>query len=315
MRAEPVVHRHLAAMGTIGTITVVDGDPALLDGAVARIDELEARWSRFRPDSEISRLNRAGGDAVAVSTDTFTLVELAVDAWRATAGWFDPTVLPALLSLGYTRSFELLGLHGLVQRTTVDQAGRLGACASIELDPDERTVRLPAGTMLDPGGIGKGLACDLVARQLRTGGAAGALVDLGGDLRVLGTGPDDGRWTITIDDAFVDPYGEHRADEVARVRLRDGAVATSSTIHRRWEHDGEPVHHLVDPRSGHPSDSGLVAATVVAADAATADAVAKAALLAGPEEGPAIIDALDTAGLLVTASGDVIVTPDLRRFT
>ena len=227
----------------------------------------------------------------------------------------------AALSLGYTRTFELLGLHGLTERTTIEALPTMSYCDAIELDADERTVRLPAGTMLDPGGIGKGLACDLVAAQLLAGGAAGALVDLGGDVRVTGESPDGTCWTIAVDDAFVDPYGDERADEVSRLHLLDGVVATSSTLRRRWEHDDpadhrrRTVHHLLDPHTGQPADTGIVAATVVAADAVTADVVAKAALVAGRLEGPAIIDALDTAGLLVTESGDLLATSNLARFT
>jgi thiamine biosynthesis lipoprotein len=267
------------AMGSDAHIIVV-GDPGTLAAyARDRIDELENRWSRFRSDSEVSELNRRAGDAVRVSGDTSTLVQRALDAWKLTRGLFDPTVLGDVLRAGYDRSFDA--------RVPFDRAGsselRLGA-AGIELEG--QTVRLPAGTGFDPGGLGKGLAADLLVRELQERGAEGACVNLGGDVRVAGTGPQGGDWTI----ALTHPGS---SAPIGRVGIRDGAVATSTTLRRRWLVDGEVRHHLIDPTTGRPGRSQITLATVVAGSAWAAEALAKAIVLRGK---PAHFDVLASTG-------------------
>jgi thiamine biosynthesis lipoprotein len=125
---------------------------------------------------------------------------------------------------------------------------------------------------LDPGGIGKGLAADIVAEAVHAAGALGALVDLGGDIRVAGRGPADGEWIIEID-----------APEARTVRLavHDVGIATSSTLGRRWRAHGGMHHHLLDPRSGLPIDGAFTTATAVAPVAWLAEAATKAALVRG----------------------------------
>ena len=151
-------------MGSDAHVVVVGG-PA----------DLEGRWSRFLPDSEISELTRRTGEWVRLSPDTVLLVERALEAWRLTVGRFDPTVLGAVIRAGYDRSFEALDpSRAGGSPLTVGAAG-------IEVDGDR--VRLPSGVGFDPGGIGKGLAADLVVAETRAAGAAGACVNLGGDLR------------------------------------------------------------------------------------------------------------------------------------
>ena len=140
--------------------------------------------------------------------------------WQATGGRFDPTVLDALEAAGYDRSFDQLPAdrHG-----TADNRPALGPApglAGIRIDTEAGTVTLPVGTRFDPGGIAKGYAADLLCADLRAGGAAGACVNVGGDLRVSGTSPRGGPWTIAVPH----PHG----GQAATLELTDGAAATSS---------------------------------------------------------------------------------------
>ena len=161
-------------MGSDGHLVVVGGAPGLVDHALDRIEQLEGRWSRFRPDSEISRLNAYAGQPLRVSSDTVELVERATAAWRLSGGAFDPTVLGPMLRAGYDRSFS-----ELADRRPDDgqPAGRLDpsrlgiGAADIRIDGD--LVALPVGTGFDPGGIGKGLAADLVVSELLAPGRPG----------------------------------------------------------------------------------------------------------------------------------------------
>jgi thiamine biosynthesis lipoprotein len=150
-----------------------------------RVEELERRWSRFRPDSEISRLNALAGSPMAVSPETLGLIGRALEGARVTGGRYDPTVLGDLLRAGYDRSFEEVGAAGAAGGGS--PLGR--GWARVVVDAAGSSVTLPAGVGLDPGGIGKGYAADLVVEELRAAGAAGVCVNLGGDLRAEGRAP------------------------------------------------------------------------------------------------------------------------------
>jgi thiamine biosynthesis lipoprotein len=176
-------------MGTQVELLTVSAPSGALAAAQRRLAELEARWSRFLPDSELSTLNRAAGRAVAVSSETLTLVALAVLGWRATAGRFDPTVLDALEAAGYDRSFDQLPAGRHDADGARPAPGPAPGLAGIRIDAEAGTLTLPPGTRLDLGGIAKGYAADLLCAQLRAAGAAGACVNVGGDLRVSGTAP------------------------------------------------------------------------------------------------------------------------------
>jgi thiamine biosynthesis lipoprotein len=289
-------------MGSQVHVAALDAPTDVVPHARAAIRVLERRWSRFLPDSEVSRINAAGGRSVAVSTTTATLIALAVRGWADTDGAYDPTVLDAVIGAGYDRSFELT--------TTSDPdadvaTGPAPGCAGITVDMDTGRVRLPAGVRLDPGGIGKGLAADLVATTLVAEGARGALVNVGGDVRVAGTGPPTG-WRIAIDLPNV-TGGE--------LTLCAGGVATSGTHSRRWVRADHTRHHLIDPRSGTPSASPFVATTVVAGTAWQAEVLTKAVLLA-PTVAAATqrLTAATGAGLLVDADGRTYELAGIRRF-
>ena len=353
-----LIRRAVHVMGCDAELLVaVDGAPAeaptassaiaALDAAIARLEQLEARWSRFRPDSELSRLNRDGRRS-ALSADTFALIEDAVEAWRLTDARFDPTVHDALVAAGYDRTIEDVRASSPLraERSEVpvaDEAPRapVPGPVGIELDPDTRTVVLPAGVHLDLGGIGKGRAADIVATQLRdrlrggldtseptseptleptseptsgpTSGptaGSGVCVDLGGDIRVLAPGPDGRPWGIEIEDPF-DP-----GSVLTTVALDEGAVATSARTRRTWQADtGAPVaHHLIDPATGRPSTSGLASVSVIAHEAQWAEVMAKAAFVAGLGLGADLIVDAGLDGILVTDEGWIVRTPGFHRF-
>jgi thiamine biosynthesis lipoprotein len=297
-----VAELSFTVMGSPALLAVPDETRDLLEAAHARLDELERKWSRFLPDSEVSRLNQRPGTPAAVSTETALLVDLARVAHEQTAGWFNPALLAEVADAGYDRSHELLPApkspHGLPSDGTVDPRPppRLGG-GSLLVDRETGVVQLGDGVAFDPGGIGKGLAADMVAAELLRGGAEWAQVDLGGDIRVAGPSPHGGSWPVLIDA----PSG--RLMPMAAVTVPCGGVATSSRAKRRWSHYGIDQHHLIDPRTGRPSTSPLLCVTVVAAETWWAEVLAKAALLAGPVHGRALVEAHDAAALLVDEDG------------
>ncbi|MEW8979593.1 MAG: FAD:protein FMN transferase [Symbiobacterium sp.] len=256
---------------------------------------LEGLWSRFDEDSALCQLNRWSGRWVAVPPLLHLAVRQALAAARLTGGAFDPTILPALVAAGYGRSFEL----GPTEPGPAVPAGRW---PEVRLGPG--MVFLPEGVALDLGGIGKGLAVDLVLRWLRQGQpATSLLVNAGGDL-ALWVRQGDPPWLVEV----AAPVLPERT--LATVFLRRGAVATSSTLGRRW---GPDRHHIIDPTTGRPADSGLVAATVFASTAALADTLAKACLVLGAERALPLLASQRCQGLLVTADRNLILTPGLEE--
>ena len=298
-------------MGSDATVVAVGGGPGLAERARDRLDRLEALWSRFRPDSEVSRLNAAGGRRMEVSAETIHLVGTAVEAWSVTRGAYDPTVLGDVLRAGYTVSFESLqAVPAQIRSPLTHLEFRIGA-AGIRIDPVAHTVELPPGVGFDPGGIGKGLAADMVVEELMAAGAEGACINVGGDLRVWGTPPDSAPgsgWAIGVDDPFT-------VGSVAVLGLADGGVATSSRLLRRWTGaSGKPSHHLIDPRTGKPADSGLATVTVVAARAWQAEMLSKAVFVTGAAAGAVLLDDFGAAGLLVADDGSILKTANLAPF-
>jgi thiamine biosynthesis lipoprotein len=302
-------------MGSDIHLVVVEGRPDCFVAARARIEELEARWSRFRPESEISRLNTSAGDWLDVSDDTVLLLQHAAQAWRLTGGSFDPTMLDALRGAGYDRSFDDLPVdRAMRDDDESDASARLlpsflpfdrPSCLDIEIDGHR--VRFPVGMGFDPGGIGKGLAADLVAIDVLSSGAAGVCVNMGGDLRVAGTGPDGAGWTLAIDHPWA-------STPIALVGLTGGAVATSTVLRRVWTVDGERRHHLLDPSTGQPSTTDLALAAVVAGTAWQAEVLAKAALLRGRGRAFDLLEA-SMASLTVDHDGVVECSGTFAAFT
>jgi thiamine biosynthesis lipoprotein len=303
-------------MGSDATVVVVGGPAGLTTAARQRLEDLEGLWSRFRPDSEVSRLNTAGGRRMGVSPETLRLVSTAVEAWRLTEGAYDPTVLGDVLRAGYTTSFESLPAVAAVAALANTEL-RIGA-GGIRINHAERSVGLPAGVGFDPGGIGKGLAADMVVEELMFAGAEGACVNVGGDLRVRGTppgGPPGSGWAIGIDDPFSGGAPDTVEDHIAVLGLADGGVATSSRLRRRWTTpDGTTSHHLIDPRTGKPADSGLATVTVVAAQAWQAEMLSKAVFLTGATAGAVLLDSFGAAGLLIADDATVLKTTNLVEF-
>jgi len=265
----------------------------------------EGRLSRFRPDSEVSRLSRFAGRETRVSGDVFELLVLSMAHWRETNGIFDPLILPELEAAGYDRTFSALPRFR-ADAPAPPQASR-PSFGSVALRPARRGVCLPDGARLDLGGIAKGWIVDQLGGYLAPHGPF--LLDIGGDMVARGAGADSGPgWLVAVASPF------RTDDDVCWLRLEDAAIATSTTVRRRWCRGDQWLHHLIDPRTGGPAASDLAQVTVVAPTAVAADVHAKVALVLGEAAGSQWLVDRSLPGLLVTSSGDVVRTPDWERF-
>jgi thiamine biosynthesis lipoprotein len=298
-----VTEHRFRAMGTWGHVLVHhDGSAAHVAGeAPPLVEGYEAAWSRFRPTSDIGRANLAAGGPVAVADATLLAVATALRSRVDTGGRYDPTVLRCVEAAGYDRDFAQVAARAAVGALRTAPPAPTGA--PVALDLEAGTVAVPAGTALDLGGIGKGLAADLVAGALLLErGVLGVVVNLGGDLRTAGAAPTPAGWGVALDDP------RRPAATLATLALGTGGLATSSTRRRRWSTPHGERHHVIDPGTGASATTSLAAATVLAATAAGAEVWATAALVAGPDAAEVLAAApAPVAGLLVPVEGEPVL--------
>jgi thiamine biosynthesis lipoprotein len=289
-------------MGSTAHVVLGDAPDDVLPWAFAEVERLEQCWSRFRSDSELSTLNARAGEWVDVSDTMLLALTCAKDLHRATSGRFDPTVLGALERAGYDRTFELVAAEDSVP---IGESLRPApGFTHVELDADGNRVRVPRGARLDLGGVGKGLAADMVARGAVDRGARSVFVSLGGDQRARGEPPPGGAWSVPV---------EHPLDETRtafQYAVVEGALVTSTRRFRTWRRGDRRYHHIVDPRTGDSARTTVIAVVAAARDAWWAEGIAKSVMIAGVDDGIALARATGVHAFLFLEDGSVVgVTP------
>ena len=253
-------------------------DPGGLESArdvlERELSEIDETCSRFRPESELMRLNGSAGRWIAVSERLFEAIEVALRAAVATAGLVDPTVGRALRLAGYDRTIELVRRRD--SRTFHITFAPAPGWQAVDLDHQRRRVRLAADAELDLGATAKALAADRAALAAAAACRCGVLVSLGGDVAVAGTPPAWG-WPVRVADDHAAPL-EASGPTIA---LRSGGLASSSTSVRRWRAGGAELHHIVDPRSGRPAAGPWRTVSVAAASCVDANVASTAAIVLG----------------------------------
>jgi len=289
-------------MGGHATITLVGGGEDLVARCFALADHLEARWSRFLPTSDISRLNWAEGASVEVDPVTVQLISAMREASELSDGDFDPTLLPELIASGYAASVVAPDLV----TTLPASASAPGHLASLTLDGS--SVRMPVGTTLDPGGIGKGLAADIICEFGLAEGAWGIMAEISGDIVVAGRAPDAVAWLLGVEDPF------DTSRHLTTVRIARGAIVTSSQRKRRFDTAAGVRHHLIDPRTGASALTDIQTVTVIAATGVRAEAISKSGFLRPVEEFLAWLPQVGAAALLVDSAGRQHVSANWGRY-
>jgi FAD:protein FMN transferase len=288
--------------GTTAVLVVTDQAAlrtarSIADAELAAVDEA---CSRFRPDSELSRLNGSSGRLTPVSTLFAALIAEALRAAELSAGDVDPTCGQALISAGYDRDFaELTG----GEATATRPAGPVPGWRSVRFDPDRPAVRLACGAQLDLGSTAKAWAADRCARLIAERAGCGVLVSLGGDIAVGGPPHGDG-WQVRVTDdhaAGADAPGQ-------TITLRSGGLATSSTTVRTWIAGERTLHHIIDPRTGEPARSCWRTVSVAAATCGDAN-IASTASIIRAEAAPGWLADAGLPARLVRQDGSVDTTP------
>jgi thiamine biosynthesis lipoprotein len=282
------------AMGT--SVTVLTTPPhAERAEVIARMAfaAWDAELSRLRPESELSRLNRR--ETFHASELLLTVAERAMAWARETHGLFDPTLLPQLKALGLDGSGDDTA-EGVPRLNVPAAPSPGGGWSKIVIDRPAGQIWLPSGVELDVAGIAKGMAVDATLFQLEAAGCLPALVNAGGDLAARGVPSPPGYWPVGIGDF----------NRYPPLALKSGAVATSGVSRRQWRRGGSFQHRVIDPATGLPADSGLLAVTVVAGSTEEAEVIAKAAFILGPDSGRGLIESRGLAGQIETATGRVL---------
>jgi thiamine biosynthesis lipoprotein len=292
-----MVRERFRAMGTTVELLLDarDGGPARAATAAARAEfaRLEALLSRFLPDSELSRLNRAR--RMRVGPDLLRVVQAALGLRRRTGGRFDPTVGAAVAAAGYDRSWEEVR----------DDPAPAAAPAlpappgAVALDATAGWIALGPGAVLDLGAIAKGDAADRACALL--GRAGPCLVSAGGDIAVSGPRADGGPWDVAV---------AHGGGTLT-LALAGGGLATSGVDRRRWRRGGAEAHHEIDPAAGRPARTDLLRATAVAPTAAEADALATALLVAGQDAAAGLAARWAVPAALVARDGTLTLAGGL----
>ena len=299
-------------------LALIDAEDGQAAGMLAQVpqwfEQWEQRLSRFRADSELCLLNQAAGQPFQASRTLWTVIDLAIAGAQQSGGLVTPTLLGALEAAGYDHSWDAQLAEGLA-RTLAHSVGNAAAASQrspeqwqmIERDKRTRTIRLPKGVRIDLGGVAKGWAAHQAAERLSVYGPA--LVDAGGDIAVSGPTASSETWRIEVANPF-EP--EH---DLTTLHVGAGGIATSGRDYRRWQRDGQEMHHIIDPRTNQPAQTDVLTATVVAPTTYQAEIAAKTAFLLGSSAGSAWLDERpDFAGLLVLANQQLVYTQRMHAF-
>lgn len=295
--AQPV-SQEIFAMDTYMTVTAY-GDNAQkgVTDAVAEIQRLDNLLSIGKEDSEISKLNKSG--CAALSDDTAVMVTKALDLYKSTGGAFDITVLPLMELWGFTTQEYYVPTEDEIQSTLQ----RVGA-DKLTWDESTKTLTLGDKQEIDLGGIAKGFTSSRIMEIFKKDGVTCGMVSLGGNVHLLGTKQDGSAWRVGIQDP------NNTDDMLGVLEANDCAVITSGAYERNFEKDGVTYHHIIDPATGKPSNSGLTSVTIVSKDGTLADGLSTSLFVMGKDKAIAYwkqhADEFDT--ILVDKDRNVYIT-------
>ena len=297
--SETKVERSTMAMGTVLTVTLAGMDQDAADRTInavfEEIDRIENLLSTWKPESDLSRLNREAASGWYVTDEeTFELLNKSVEYARLSDGAFDITAGPIIRLWGFhTRSDQRVPSPDEIAETMTVVGYSL-----LELDEDKKAVRFSReGMELDVSGVAKGYAVDKAVITLRGMDIRNALINLGGNVFAMGSPPGRERWRIAVRDPRSDK------DDVGRLLVTDQGVASSGQYVRYIEIKSRRYGHIIDPRTGKPVE-GVRGTTIIAPDAVTADILSTATFVMGREKAEELIKDQEVEGLVIQDRGD-----------
>lgn len=291
--------RDIFAMDTYMSVTAFGKNAdAAVDAAQAEIERLDAMLSTGNGDSEIAKLNVSG--MAELSVDAGYLVERALELYTETDGAFDIAIYPVMEAWGFpSQNYQVPSEDVLQERLTLADASK------VSYDADSREISFgEAGMEIDLGGIAKGYTSARIMDIFRSYGITSGLVNLGGNVQVLGTKTDGSKWRVAVQSP------DDESDYLGVLSVSDKAVITSGGYERYFEQDGITYHHIIDPKTGYPAENGLKSVTIVSADGTLADGLSTSLFIMGEEKAAEFwrMHSDEFDAILLTDDGTIYVT-------
>ncbi|WP_291559668.1 MULTISPECIES: FAD:protein FMN transferase [unclassified Clostridium] len=303
---EPISHTEVV-MGTVCTIQIFDSkDTSILDKAFDRLKDLENKVSINKEGTELDKVNEMSGkEATVVGKDTFTIVESGLYYSKISNGNFDITIGPIVKLWGIgSENARVPNEKEIIEKKSLINYN------DVILDSEKNSIFLKNPNMIiDLGGIAKGYAADEMKNLLVDNGVKSAMINLGGNLYILGNKPNGKQWKIGIQD----PNGGS-TDTVGNILVNDKSIVTSGTYERFLEVDGKVYHHILDPKTGYPYESDLLSATIISDKSMDGDGLSTYAFALGREKGLEFINSLeDIEAIFITKDNEIYLTNGLKN--
>lgn len=285
------------AMDTVMTMRLYGGDEELMKSLESRIKELEGLFSVTDEGSEIYELNHTG--SAELSDDTMDLVTRGLELCRTTGGALDLTVYPIVRAWGFTTGEYRVPDEGELREL-------LQTCDHEKINISGSMVSIDEGMELDLGAVAKGYTADVLTEMVKEAGVESALLDLGGNISLIGEKPGGGSWGVGVRD----PFSE---ENIGVLRLGDCMAVTSGSYERNFEQNGRVYHHIIDPDTGMPADSGLASVTIIGEEGTLCDGLSTALFVMGLEDGLDLWRRMDDfEAVFVTDEGEIFITEGLE---
>ena len=297
--------RDVFAMDTYMTVTAYgENAEAAVDAAQAEIERLDALLSTGDADSEIAKLNADG--SAELSEDAGYLTERALELYQETDGAFDIAIYPVMEAWGFpTQNFQV------PSQETLDQLLPLTDAGNISYDKETRKISFGVeGMKIDLGGIAKGYTSSRIMDIYKDNGITSGLVNLGGNVQALGTKTDGTKWKIAVQSP------DDTEDYLGILSVQDKAVITSGGYERYFEQDGVTYHHIIDPKTGYPADTGTISATVICESGALSDALSTMCILLPVDQAFKLVKSFDADAILIDEDKNIHMTEQAgKQFT
>ena len=296
----PII-KNFYVLGTVIQLKIFGENAKLaINESIKRLLEIDDKMSVFKEDSEVSKINRnAGGEYQKISEDTYYVLETSLKYCNMSQGVFDPTIRPLVDVWGFGRENQKVP-----SKNEIEKAKKFVNYNDLETDKAKKAVRLnKENQSIDLGGVAKGFAADEIRDILVSNNIKNAIIDLGGNIFALGNKQNGMAWNIGIQDPLA-TSGEH----MGIISVFNKSVVTSGNYERFFEANGKRYHHILDPRTGHPSESGVISATIISDNSIDGDALTTCAYVMGLETGYELIESLDGVDA-------IFITEDKRVFT
>lgn len=286
----------------LDTVVTVSGyaDEAVLRSAVDKCGEYEALLSRTVEGSDVWRINHANGQPVEVSDETAELLETALEVCEKSSSALDITIAPCSSLWDFKAESP-----ALPDEKAIAKAAKLVDYTKLKLDGN--TVTLPDGMGIDLGAVAKGYIADKIVEYLRTEGVKSAVVNLGGNVALVGGKPDGSAWAIGIQDP-------NREDGTSAYSIsgQDESIVTSGVYQRGFDLGGIRYHHILDAETGYPVQNGLASVTIITESSAIADAMSTACFVMGLREGLSFAQSMGVDAVFIDAEGNMHCTPAIE---